>query len=281
MRTVAAAILPRQPFDFHLSSMVRRIPLVWFVLSFLALKPGARTIVTANTPVPTGWGRPIPTSRPRSATTSCSPLREIRCSRRRPAPLASWAPNIGLNWTYTGASTGWQFHAWTGAAGEVTAGPCRWTVRWSTARIRSPLPRPAARVILNSFNFIGDTNSDTYQYRVDLVNVTTGTRCSTTTGAVDQHRRDPYCAAPCSINHTAATTDPLRLDIVRIGGAGVAGNIAIDNLDFDQTAPSTPPTLTVQAVGILQPGGKPGSLPVSPPPMQTRTSESRPTGATG
>ncbi len=234
--------------------MVRRIPLVWFVLSFLALPAGARTIVAANTPGSNGMG----------ATNSNIPATfgdNIALAAPGNAVFATSAgaagivgtPNIDLNWTYTGASTGWQFHAWTGAAGKAGGG----ALQMDSAVVNSTYsvtftPSGGAKVVLNSFNFIGDTNSDTYQYRVDLVNVTTGATVFTTTPALwtTNTATSPYCAAPTiTINHTAATTDPLRLDIVRIGGAGVAGNIAIDNLDFDQTAPATPPTLTVQAAG--------------------------------
>ena len=234
--------------------MLRNFSLSALVLILMACPVTARTIIAANTPgsngmgatntnIPATFGDNIALAAPGNAvfTTSAGPSGVVG------------TPNMDLNWTYTGASTGWQFHAWTGAAGKAGGG----ALQMDSGAVNSTYsvtftPSGGTRLILNSFNFIGDTNNDTYQYRVDLVNVTTGATVFTTTTALwtTNTATSPFCAAPTiTINHTAATADPFRLDIVRIGGTGAAGNIAIDNLDFDQTAAATPPVVVVQPAG--------------------------------
>ena len=148
-------------------------------------------------------------------------------------------PAIDLSWANTGG-TAWQYHAWTGAGGgalqmDGSAAGSTFSVTFT--------PSANARLKLNSFNFIGDTNGDIYQYRVDLVDLTTNTVVFTTTPATwtTSTATSPYNAAPqVTINYTATTNVAYRLDIVRIGGTGNAYNIAIDNLSFDQLAYSAP-----------------------------------------
>lgn len=234
--------------------MLRASRIVSILLCLQVLPSSARTIIAANTPGSNGMGATnsnIPATFGDNIALA-TPGNAVFTTSAGSAGITG-TPNIDLNWTYTGAFSGWQFHSWTGAAGKAGGGALQMDNCVVNSIYSITLtPSGGAKVILNSFNFIGDTNGDIYQYRVDLVNVTTGATVFTTTPAqwTTNTATSPFCAAPTiTINHTATTTDPFRLDIVRIGGTGAGSNIAIDNLDFDQTAPSTPPVVTVQSAG--------------------------------
>lgn len=234
--------------------MSRAFSFVMLSLCLQGLPVSARTTIVANSPGSNGMGA---TNSNIAATFGdniaiAAPGNAVFATAAGVASVVA-TPNLDLNWTSTNASTGWQYHAWSGAAGKAGGG----ALQMDSSSLNSTYsitftPSGGAKVILNGFNFIGDTNGDSYQYRVDLVNVTTGVTVFTTTTSqwTTNTATSPYCAAPTiAVNYTATTSDPFRLDLVRIGGTGAAGDIAIDNLDFDQTAPSSAPTVTVQAAG--------------------------------
>lgn len=162
-------------------------------------------------------------------------------------------PSIGLDWSRSGTASGasaWQYHSWTNAGGGALQ--MDGSVTGSTYSVTFT-PSTNARLVLHSFQFIGDTNGDVYQYRVDLVNVMTNEVVFTTSPAswTTATASSPNNGAPTiTINYTASTNDPHRLDLVRIGGAGSGSNIAIDNLSFDQASYTPPPTPPAEPVAV-------------------------------
>ena len=174
------------------------------------------------------------------------------------------APDIGLTWATTGGTNAnaWQFHAWGGATASNTGGgvlQLDGSAVGSTYSI-SFTPNPGWAMVLNGFNFVGDTNGDTYQYRVDLVNLvstavdfTTTTAQWTTNTAQNPGTNGTFAGAPAvSLGFTGQVGTAYRLDLVRLGVAGGSSNvdIAIDNLSFDQTAVPEPASATLLLLGV-------------------------------
>lgn len=165
-------------------------------------------------------------------------------------------PNIGLTWSVTASPLGatnanaWQFHAWGGATVANTGGGALQLDGSRTGSIFAVTFTPAinATVKLNSFNFVGDTNGDIYQYRVRVVRVadaqvvfTTDTAQWTTATSQNPSNTDPdtWTGAPkVDINFTGTQGATYRLEIERLNDdsarPGSRVDIAIDNLDFDQ-----------------------------------------------
>ena len=165
-------------------------------------------------------------------------------------------PGIGLTWGTTASPLGatnanaWQFHAWGGAGAANTGGGA---LQLDGSRTGSKFnitftPVINATVKLNSFNFLGDTNGDSYQYRVRVVRTTdsqvvftTDTASWTTATAQNPTNTDPdtWTGAPkVDINYTGTQGVTYRLEIERLDDdsarTGSRVDIAIDNLDFDQ-----------------------------------------------
>lgn len=104
-------------------------------------------------------------------------------------------------------------------------------------------------MVLNGFNFTGDTDGDTFQYRVDvlrtsdLVSVFTTT---TTTWTTDKSK--PFDNAPeINIDYTGDLGEEYRLNFTRLNDN--TGNervdIAIDNLSFGQIPEPTSAVLVL------------------------------------
>lgn len=165
-------------------------------------------------------------------------------------------PDIGLTWSVTASPSGatnanaWQFHAWGGATVANTGGGVLQLDGSRTGSIFAVTFTPAinAAVKLNSFNFVGDTNGDVYEYRVRVVRVadaqvvfTTDTVQWTTATTQNPSNTDPdtWTGAPkVDINYTGTQGVTYRLEIERLNDdtARPASrvDIGIDNLDFDQ-----------------------------------------------
>lgn len=163
-------------------------------------------------------------------------------------------PDINLTWSATGGTNAnrWEFHAWTGAGGGA--------LQMDGSSVGSVFsitftPTATTAVVLDSFNFIGDTNSaNTYLYRVDVVDLSDSSVVSTlTTAEWNTITGQPFNNAPAvNVGFTGDLGQAYRLDIVRLAGTGTpAGNvdIAIDNLSFDQVP--EPATALLGAFGAL------------------------------
>jgi hypothetical protein len=176
-------------------------------------------------------------------------------------------PDIGLTWSATGGTNAnaWQFHTWGGAGVDNSGGGALQMDGSSTNSTFSIAFQPTIdlAVVLNSFNFIGDTNGDTYQYRVDIVNLTTAvvdftTTTGTWTTATGQNpgNTDPdtWAGAPQVVmNFTGEIGTAYRLDLVRLNNdtasTGSRVDIAIDNLSFDQVP--EPSSTLLGGVGLM------------------------------
>ncbi len=160
-------------------------------------------------------------------------------------------PDIGLTWSATGGSNNnrWEFHTWGGATVANSGGGALQPDGTQLNSVFSVTFTPGtySGVKLNSFNFVGDTNNGhTYQYRIDVVNLSTSEADFTTTTApwITATAQNPgtngtFANAPTvNMNFSGEKGVPYRLDIVRItppsGTTGGAVDMAIDNLDFDQ-----------------------------------------------
>lgn len=150
-------------------------------------------------------------------------------------------PDIDLTWSRSGTAGGqnrWESHQWGGSGLANTGGgviQIDGSVVGSTYSVTfTPTATTAVRV--NGFNFIGDTNGDVYEYRVDLVNLTTNLTVATVSPATwtTNHALPSSGGPSISLNYDGELGIAYRLDMVRIAGAGSGSNIAIDNLSFDQ-----------------------------------------------
>ena len=165
-------------------------------------------------------------------------------------------PGIGLTWGAVASPLGstnanaWQFHNWSGST-PANAGGGALQLDGSRTGSKFNLtftPVVNATVKLNSFNFVGDTNGDSYQYRVRVVRTTdsqvvftTDTALWTTATAQNPTNTEPdtWAGAPkVDINFTGTQGIAYRLEIERLDDdsarTGSRVDIAIDNLDFDQ-----------------------------------------------
>ncbi len=152
---------------------------------------------------------------------------------------AGGTPNIGL--TYGGGT--WEYHAWSGA-GANNGGDGVLQLQGTSNSVTHSItftPDAGFAAVITGFNFIGDTNgaANTYQYDwqvVDAVSgatLTSGTTASWTTVTATA----PFSGAPAvDVNYTGLVDgQALRLEMVQSAGfTGVGGNMAIDNLVFDQ-----------------------------------------------
>lgn len=240
-----------------------------FVLSLAAVVPAhAATIIRANSPGANGMGAS-------NANIGSTFGDNIALAAPGNAVFETFAgttgtvgtPDIGLTWSATGGTNAnaWQFHAW-GGAGAANSGGGVLQMDGSSTNSRFSItfqPTIDVAVMLNSFNFVGDTNGDIYQYRVDIVNLTTfAVDFTTTTGtwttAVGQNpgNTDPdsWAGAPQVVmNFTGDIGTAYRLDLVRLNSdttnAGSRVDIAIDNLSFDQVP--EPSSVLLGGIGLL------------------------------
>lgn len=206
--------------------------------------PGANGMGAQNTAVPSNWasntGGAIDQSNPVFAMTSNS--------------QGTWGtPNIGLTWSATGGSNAnrWEFHGWSGA---TTANSGGGVLQMDGTQVNSVFsigftPDPGHRVILNGFNFVGDTNNGhTYQYTVEVINLLNSSAVFTTTTnpwitATSQNpgTNGTWANAPgINLGVTGDFDTAYRLDVRRIaplgGTTGGAVDMAIDNLSIGQQA---------------------------------------------
>ncbi|SHJ63209.1 PEP-CTERM protein-sorting domain-containing protein [Rubritalea squalenifaciens DSM 18772] len=168
-------------------------------------------------------------------------------------------PNIGLTWDASGGTNAnsWQFHGWGGS--DYAAGGALQMDGSSTNSIFSITFTPEAGfgVVLNGFDFVGDTNNDTYQYRVDLVRTfDNNTVFTTTTAEWTTDTSQPQENAPSvTIDYTGALGEEYRLDLVRLNDdssdTGSRVDIAIDNLSFGQTAIPEPTSTALVGLGAF------------------------------
>jgi len=249
----------RRRFDFqttHLFRFMIRCSVLFSTLSFLAGGPlDAGTVIRTNTPgangmgaqnaaVPAGFGDFIALAAPGNAV----------FATYAGAHGVTGTPDVDLGWSSSGGTNAnrWEFHAWAGAGAGNTGGG---VLQMDGSAINSRYsitftPAAGVAVILKSFNFVGDTNGDSYQYRVDVVNTATNavehtqtTASWTTNTAQNPSANGTFAGAPqVTLDFTGSPGVAYRLDLVRIGGAGAnsAVNIAVDNIDFDQSAPPNP-----------------------------------------
>lgn len=161
-------------------------------------------------------------------------------------------PAIDLSWSATGGTNAnaWQFHGWAGAGAANTGGGVLQLDGSSTGSRFSLTfsPEAFAAVKINAFNFVGDTNGDSYQYRVQVVRVsdeevvfTTDTALWTTDTSKNPTNTDPavWAGAPrVDVGFTGEQGLAYRLDLIRLdedsSRTGSRVDIAVDNIDFDQ-----------------------------------------------
>ena len=164
-------------------------------------------------------------------------------------------PSIDLTWSATGGSNfnAWQSHAWTNAGGGATQ--MDGSSIGSTFSITLS-PTATTAMVLNSFNFIGDTNGDTFQYQINLLNLSnsavvfTNTTATWTTLVGSTNNGAPSIL----VDYTGDLGTAYRLDLLRIGGSGTdsAIDIAVDNLRIDQVPePSTYALIALGGVAFL------------------------------
>ncbi|MFC4993808.1 PEP-CTERM sorting domain-containing protein [Rubritalea tangerina] len=170
-------------------------------------------------------------------------------------------PTVDLTWAASGGTNAntWQFHTWGGA--DSAAGGAFQLDGSSTNSVFSiTFDAGTSHVFtLNGFNFVGDTNNDTYQYRVDLVQVGGATVYTSTTPLWTTDTSAVQEGAPSvDVNFTGVAGASYRLDLTRLnddtGDAGSRVDIAIDNLSFSSTAvpePSTSLLLGMAGLGLL------------------------------
>ena len=166
-------------------------------------------------------------------------------------------PNIDLTWSAVDNGAGnnttkWDFHNWglavTGDGGALqlndsagaASGGADSFIRNNVHQITFT-PDTGYGVVINGFNFIGDTDPDTYQYDWRVVNDATsavlasGQTVQWTTDDTDVGRPAWDGAPGVDISYIGAVGVALRLEVAQsIGSTGNAFNIAIDNLDFEQ-----------------------------------------------
>lgn len=231
-------------------------------LGGLTIRSSAATVILANSPnangqpasnanLPATFGDNVSLGAPGSAVFSTSPG----------VVGIVGTPGIGLTWSATGgsAANAWQSHTWSGSGGNAGGG----ALQMDGSQINSVFsitftPTAASGVLVGGFNFIGDTNGDSYQYRVDLVNLATSqTVFTATTDLWTTNTSLAFANAPSvDIGYTGDLDVAYRLDLVRIGGTGTSSavDIAIDNLRFDQVPePSRAMLLTAALImGVMR-----------------------------
>lgn len=233
--------------------MFRFIPL--FVCGVLAAGSSAQaaTVIVANTPNANGMGNTntqIPSTFGDNITTGSTGVGTVFTITTENGFAGT--PDIGLTWARTGTNNGgnsgnWEFHGWTNAGGGA--------LQLDGDRVNDAFsitftPTATTGVVLNGFNFIGDTNGNNYQFRVDVVRlsdnvvVSTQPTASWTTNTAQPNNNAPSVA----LNYTGDIGVAYRLDLVGLT-VGNANNIAIDNLSFSQVP--EPSIGLLGAIGLL------------------------------
>jgi len=243
------SVLPGLMAGFALLSAISHATLI-----IRANTPGANGMGASNSNVPQTFGDNVALAAPGDAVFETS----------AGVDGVVGAPDIGLTWATTGGTNAnaWQFHTWGGATVANTGGgvlQLDGSAVGSTYSV-SFTPNPGWAVVLNGFNFVGDTNGDTYQYRVDVVNLvstavdfTTSASLWTTATAQNPGTNGTFAGAPAvPLGFTGQLGIGYRLDLVRVGGTGASSSvdIAIDNLSFDQTAVPEPAAASLLLLGI-------------------------------
>ncbi len=206
--------------------------------------PNANGQPNTNQPIPATFGDNITANSPAAAPFVFETLPGVGG--------VTGTPDINLTWSATGGTNNnrWESHTWGGAGSANTGGG---VLQMDGAAINSQFSitftpgNATTAVVLNSFNFVGDTDSDGYQYRVDIVGLTLNTvvLTSTTVPWTTSTSQNPgntnpdlWAGAPAVLlNFTGEAGVAYRLDLVRTGtptGASSPVDIAIDNLSFDQ-----------------------------------------------
>ena len=176
-------------------------------------------------------------------------------------------PNIDLTWSAVenrsgGSTLRWEFHNWGGSStadgGALQLNGSQGGTGGTDPFLANDIhqvtftPDTGIGVIIKTFNFVGDTDGDIYQYNWRVVQVSDSqvvasgqTPQWTTDGS--QIARPPWDGAPSvEINYTGAIDEALRLEIAQsIGSEGSGVDISIDNLAFAQHGtPQSPSFVT-------------------------------------
>lgn len=228
----------------------------WLALGLLAFgiwqgghtSAHAGTIIRANTPGANEMGNTNqPVTQPfASFVTLPAPGNAVFETYEGTATIVG-TPNIALVFSSenAGGPDRWEYHAWTGAGSANTdGGVLQMDAVTQDSRFSITfIPSAASGVILNSFNFVGDTNNSAdYQFRVDIVDLQSGLVVQTTTTdswqtdtSLNPGNSQTWAGAPkVDLNFTGEIGNAYRLDIVRLNSSSGSRDMAIDNLDFDQ-----------------------------------------------
>jgi len=189
-------------------------------------------------------------------------------------------PNIDLTWStinnLNNNNTRWEFNNWGGAItddggalqlegskGDSSGDPDPF-IRNNVHQITFT-PDPGFAATLIGFNFIGDTNGDTYQYNWRVIRlsdsavVASGQTPQWTTDDSKIGRPNWDGAPSVDINYAGVPGEAFRLEIAQsIGSTGDKADIAIDNLRFSQTKATslpianltTTPDYTAQSIDL-------------------------------
>ena len=180
-------------------------------------------------------------------------------------------PHIELAWSaidnVNGSVTRWEFHNWdhsvtadggvlqlNGSDGATgTVGDEDPFVTNDVHQITFT-PDAGYATIINGFNFIGDTNGDTYQYNwrvLENQHVVASGQTDPWSTDHTQVGRPTWDGAPnVNINYEGGLGSELILEIAQsIGSTGNGVNIAIDNLSFSQ-AQAVPEPSSAALLGL-------------------------------
>lgn len=237
----------------HISSISG---MIWsVVITVSSLNAGSVTVENpegkVNTPIPIDFA---------SRIHSGHPIPGVKLG-------AEGAPHVRLEWdavdrrTEKGGIVRWEFHPWVNAGGGAMQmngsgisrdGDSDVFLSHDVHRIRF-LPDPGYGVLIESFNFTGDTDGDTYQYHWRVARVSDGvvltqgvTKSWTTDVKHPQHNGAPVVG----INYQGKPGETLILELAPTKAShGSEMNIAIDNLRYSQTGPDFSESSSVIGMG--------------------------------
>lgn len=140
---------------------------------------------------------------------------------------------------------GWQTHtggAWAGGVAQLEA------IQGASCTITFTPDNNDTAVILKDFNFIGDTNNDTYQYLIEVFEISDSGRISIysfTTAEWVTDTTKPNSNAPTIDFGSLTGAYGSALEVVFTNLKGPRGNMAIDNFRFAQVIDTSPKRLEI------------------------------------